>query len=60
MCRIGVEEAAAIGAQHLDGFLGRNWSLGYQLLKAVQANDMGVGAQILGHALPYQNQRDYN
>ena len=57
MRRIDVEEAAAIGAQHLDRFLRSHRPLRDQLLDAFQAHGLGVGAQILRHALPHQEQR---
>ena len=55
---IGVEEAAAIGAQHLDDFLRGDRPLGDHLLGAFERRRLGVGAEILRHALPDEEQAD--
>ena len=57
MRRVGVEEAAAIGAQHLDGFLRSHRALRDGLLRAFERGRVGVGMQILNHALRAEQQR---
>ena len=52
MRRIGVEKAAAIGAHHFDDFLAGHLPLGDQLLAPFECRDLGIGVQILRHALP--------
>ncbi len=54
---VGVEEASAVGAQFLDGFLRGHRSLRDDLLGAFHGGDGGVGLQILNHALRAQKQR---
>ena len=55
---VGVEEAAAVGAQHLDDFLRGDRPLGDHLLGALERGRLGVGAEILRHALPDEEQAD--
>ncbi len=52
---VGVEESAAVGAQHLDGFLRGHRPLRDHLLRAFQRRDCRVGMQVLDHALRAQN-----
>jgi hypothetical protein len=54
---IGVEEAAAVGAEFLDRLLGRYGSLRDGLLGAFHGGYRGVRLQILNHALRAQEQR---
>ena len=54
---VGVEEAAAIRAELLDGFLRRYRALRDGLLPAFQSGHAGVGLQILDHTLRAQEQR---
>ena len=58
MRRIGVEEAAAIGAQHFDDFLAGHRTLGDHLFAAFERRRLDIGAQILRHALPDEKQSD--
>ena len=51
MRSIGVEEAAAVGAQHLDGDLGRHRPDGDRLLGTLQRRCLDVGPERLRHAL---------
>ena len=53
---VGIEEASAVGAQFLDGFLGGHRSLRDDLLGAFHGGHGGVGLQILNHALRAQKQ----
>ena len=55
---VGVEEAAAVGAEHLDDFLRSHRSLGDHLLGAFERRRLGIGAEILRHALPDEEQAD--
>ena len=55
---VGVEEAAAVGAQHLDDFLRGDRALGDHLLGAFQRRRLGIGAEVLRHALPDEEQAD--
>ena len=55
---VGVEEAAAIGAEHLDGLLGGDRALGDRLLGAFERGRLDIGAEVLRHALPDEEQRD--
>ena len=57
MRRVGVEEAAAVGAQHLDDFLRGHRSLRDDLLGAFQRGRLGVGGEVLRHAAGDQHQR---
>lgn len=57
MRRVGVEEAAAVGAEHLDHLLRGDGPLGDQLLAALQRGDIRIGMQVLRHALPNKHQR---
>jgi hypothetical protein len=52
VCRIGVEEAAAIGAHHFDDFLAGHLSLGDQLLATFECRYLSIGVEILRHTLP--------
>ena len=54
---IGVEEAAAIGAEHLDRDLRSDRADGDGLLGAFQRRRIDIGAERLRHALPDQEQR---
>src|SRR5208337_2186219 len=47
MCRVDVEETAAIGAEQLDGFLGCHRPLRNRLLRALDGGDVGGGLEIL-------------
>ena len=58
MCRVGVEEAAAVGPEHLYHFLRSDRTLGDELLAAFQGGDIGVGGKILRDALPDHDQTD--
>ena len=57
MGRIGVEEAAAIGAEHLDRDLRRHGANRDGLLGAFERRRLDIGAERLRHALPDQEQR---
>ena len=54
---VGVEESAAVGAQHLDGFLRRHRALRDGLLRPFERGRHRVRVQILDHALRAENQR---
>ena len=54
---VGVEEAAAIGAQHLDRHLGGDRAHRDGLLGAFQRCCLNVGAQRLWHALRDKEER---
>ena len=58
MRRIGVEEAAAIGAEHLDRDLRGDRADRDGLLGAFQRGGVDIGAERLRHALPDQEQRE--
>ena len=58
MRRIGVEEAAAIGAHHFDDFLARHLPLGDQLFAAFKRRYLRIGVQVLRHALPDKKESD--
>ena len=60
MRRVGIEESASVRAEHLDDFLRSNRPLGDELLSAFKSSDLGVGAQILRHALPHEEQPNHN
>ena len=49
---VGVEEAAAVGAQLLDGLLRGDRPQGQELLRALEGGDLAIGGEILDHALP--------
>ena len=55
--RVGVEEAAAVGAQHLDRELRGDRPLGDRLLAALERRGSDVGVEVLRHALPDVEQR---
>src|SRR5580693_854891 len=57
MRRIGVEEAAAIGAEHFDGNLRGDRAERDGLLGAFQSRGVDIGAERLRNALPDQEQR---
>ena len=57
MRRVGVEEAAAIGAEHLDGDLRGHRADRDHLLGALERGRLHIGAERLRHALPHQEQR---
>ena len=52
MRRVGVEEAAAVGAEDLDRFLRGDRALRDRLLGAFERRRIDIGAEILRHALP--------
>ena len=54
---VGVEEAAAVGAEHLDRFLRGDRAQRDGLLGALQRGRVGIGAERLRHALRDQEQR---
>ena len=56
MRSIGVEEAAAIGAEHLDRDLGGNRAHGNGLLGAFQRCRINIRPKCLRHTLPHQKQ----
>ena len=60
MGRVGVEEAAAIGAEHLDGHLRGSWAYGDGLLDALERRGIDVSAQGLRHALPDEDEGKRN
>ena len=57
MGRVDAEEAAAVGAELLDGDLGGGRAERQQLLLTFQGVERQVGRQALGHPLPDQQQR---
>ena len=57
---IGVEEAAAIGAEHLDRDLRRDRPDRDGLLGAFERGRIDIGAERLRHALPDQEQRGHD
>ena len=57
MRRVGVEEAAAIGAELLDGDLRGGRALAIDLLGALERGRVDIGAEVLRHALPDEDQR---
>ena len=57
---VGIEEPAAIGAEHLDGDLRGDRAHGDGLLGAFKRRRIDVGAERLRHALPDQEQREGN
>jgi len=57
MCRIGIEKAAAIGAEHLDGDLRGDRTDRDHLLAALDRGGLHIGAERLRDALPHQEQR---
>ena len=60
MRRIGVEEAAAIGAHHFDDFLAGHLTLGDQLLATFECRYLSIGVQVLRHALPDEKESDHD
>ncbi len=54
---VGVEEAAAIGAEHLDRDLRGDRAHRDGLLGAFEGGCLDIGAERLRHALPYEEQR---
>ena len=60
MRRIGVEEAAAVGAHHFDDFLAGHLPLGDQLLAPFERRCFGIGVQVLRHTLPDKKETDHN
>ncbi len=54
---VGVEESAAIGAEHLDGFLRSGGALGDGLNAAFEGGDFGVRMKVLDAALGDQDER---
>ena len=57
MRAVGVEEAAAIRAKHLDRFLRGDRSLRDGLRRAFQRLHIGIGMEVLRYALPHEEQR---
>ena len=55
---VGVEEAAAVGAELLDRDLRGRPAPGHDLLRAFERRRIDIGAEVLRHALPDQDQRD--
>ncbi|MGA8550199.1 MAG: hypothetical protein WB678_08185 [Stellaceae bacterium] len=60
MRRIGVEKTAAVGAELLDDLLRGDGALRDHLLDAFERRRLGIGAEILRHPLPYQDQPDHH
>ncbi len=56
--RIGVEEAAAIGAHHLDHLLRGDRALRNRLLGALERRGVDIGGEILRHPLPDEDKTD--
>ena len=54
--RIGVEEAAAVGAHDFDDFLRSHRTLGDHLFGAFKRRRFGIGPKILRHALPNEKE----
>ena len=54
---IGVEEPAAVGAQHLDRDLRGDWPDSDALFGAFKRGRVHIGAERLRHTLPDQEQR---
>ncbi len=59
MRRVGVEETAAVGADHLDRFLGGDRSHGQGLCGVFQRGHVLIGGEILNHPLTDQNHREH-
>ena len=57
MRSIGVEETAAVGAEHLDGDLRGNGPHRDRLFAAFKRGGFDIGPERLGHALPNQEKR---
>ena len=57
VCRVGVEEAAAVRPQHLDGELGSRRPLRDRLLRAFERCRLHIGADVLRNPLPDEEQR---
>ena len=55
---VRIEETAAIGAEHLDGFLRGHRALGDGLGGAFERGDLGIRTEILNHALRYEDERN--
>ena len=53
---IGIDEAAAIGAEHLDGDLGGDGADGDRLFRALESRRVNIRRQRLRHALPDEEQ----
>ncbi len=54
---VGVEEAAAVGAEHLDRHLARDGPERDRLLGAFERRRLGIGTERLRDALPHEEQR---
>ena len=54
---VGVEEAAAVSSDHLDGFLRSDWTLRNGLHRAFESLDDGVRFEILDHTLRAKKER---
>ena len=48
MCSIGIEEAAAIGAEMFDHHLRGDWTLRNRLFGALESGGLDIGAKICG------------
>ncbi len=57
---VGVEEAAAVGAEHLDGDLRGDRADGDGLLGALERGGVDIGAERLRHAAPDEDQRQHD
>src|SRR5262249_32896329 len=53
----GVEKAAAVGAEHLNGDLGGDWTHSNRLFGAFKCRRVNVRSERLRNALPDQKQR---
>ncbi len=60
MRRVDAEEAAAIGAQLLDGYLTGRRAHRQALVSALQGQCVDVVAKVLWHALPDQKHRQHD
>ena len=56
MRRVRIEEPAAIGAEHLDGFLRRHRALRNGLHRPFERRDFGIRVKVLDHSLRAQQQ----
>ena len=56
--RVGAEEAAAVGAEHLDRFLRGHWPHRQRLLRTFERGDVQVRQEVLQRALADEEQGD--
>ncbi len=56
--RVGVDEAASVGAEFLDHFLRRHRTAGDRLREAFDGFHALIGVKVLRHALPHEKQPD--